>query len=534
MNPKQLFELYFSEKAFDLQSIGRKKVKKKSYRTTFLENRTAEEQFALDVAMWYGTLTYQDPDKLTVLIRMFTLLYWGGLFYKRNERWRAWAGTDMPLCASLSHRGRVMIQLPRRQPHETGNEFMEWLTAGINTSKFKKRFGATHGIDYLNLVERVPLGYGRYKRLQETKKSLPSGEHWGMNIAVGGLGQTNPFSLNRIDDFGKHGHVYIHYLPPTPDAYGGVLFACEPSAPYDMWQNKGWHVPLRVPDQGGGHHGIGGGQTYQMMGGMNWQDSTWEHIGPNDKKNLDNKIIDLTDTGWKFIKDKPEFHKNWLNQPGKYAYEQPLVSDVKPPSIFTSSYLTAHNLTLAVRTMDKLQSRNISLEKILNFQVDLSIFTQELYLKGNAFPMKFVDWEKASSVKKTKTLTGRGRIVPVDNALKMSIRQTLTSQGKCKTEGPTPTVQHIKERLNSLVTLWEKMKTYWGQVKFGKSSGRLTALGGLAILIDVEYNTLYAALSAYEEHKRQQLLNRPLPPIPPRKNKQKRKAGYFDPKDIFK
>ena len=526
-SPRELFERYIPKRAEDIGEWEINEERKYSKtRRKFLELRSPKEQFDFDVALWYGTLTYQDQDKLGVLRRMLSVFYYGGLFFKRTVsgygRWHLWANTDMPLCAAISHRGRIMVQLPRLQQGETGREFFDWIKGNISygKKKLKKRFGATHGIDYLGYAARIPLGYGRFKRLKETKKSIEGGDHWGMNIGVGGTGMINPISGQVIDDYGKHGHIYIHYLPPTFDAYGGVLFSCEPSAPYDMWSKKGRHIPLHVPDQFGGAHGIGGGQTYQVTGGMNFQNLDWEHSGPNDPKNIDNKIIDLTETGWDWIAQKPLFDKDWLGQTGRPPYEQPLSAEGPPPSIFTATYFTPHNLGLARRTAAFLfvneKTKTMDIQDILWDRKDFHHITQNIYLKKNSLPFRSSDWVHTSSVSTGKTIRGRVRIQNADRAVIFYLNKTMSSIRQAIGEGTSPSLTHIEERLEALNFLWERLKEYVAAVLTGGSSGRIPAVGGLSLLAYAEWYVLNGAITQYQEAiNRRRALIRPLPNTPP-------------------
>ncbi len=455
-----------------------------------LQQRTAEQQYELDVAMWYGTLTRGPYDVQQLLKRIFTILHWGQLYYKRDGTWRPWHQSGSPLCASLSHRGRVMVQLPKAE-NDIDQSFWNWLKG--NCSKVGTRMAATHGIDYIDLNEMIELGHFHKKRLEETKSKKYHGIHYGMNICMGGCGNTNPISGNTIRADGEHGHLYLYWLAPTRDRYGGLLISCEPSAPADMWDNRSHFWSFHVPDQYSGSHGLGGGQSYQVTGGLNWQDTEkWQHQGPNDKKNLDNKIIDLSRSGWQFLQDKPTYKLEWLTSTRGGPPPVPPMNQL--PAILRASYLTKHNLEMVKNAVDNLIKQNrIELTDLPKEQTDIRQLTSALFLRDSAQQLQTADWKNFSSVK--MTLSGRGRIVTMDTAMETLYEKTLASRDICKRSQDPPEryAKHFTDRRDAAQNVLNQIIGYFSRVQRGSRSGRLPAVGALTVLIRAEVEALNAA-----------------------------------------
>jgi len=116
--------------------------------------------------------------------------------------------------------------------------------------------------------------------------------HWGMNIALGGDGNMS-LSRKLIKANGTHGHVYFYYQSPDVDRYGAVMIGVEGSE-YGHY------------DVTGCYHGLSAKSApFSPTFGYKWhakhEPSLKKHKGP-DKYN--SMLIDLTSTGWKFLKDK--------------------------------------------------------------------------------------------------------------------------------------------------------------------------------------------------------------------------------------
>jgi len=227
---------------------------------------TPAEQYKADVAYWYGTVTSAGQTwKSDLLTRMWALMWHGGLWMRgRAGSWQAWSDADMPIASCLSHGGRVLVQLTRNADEAV----WRWLWGRDPTTDKavnpQGRHAATHGIQvaWCGLMPD-----GRPKHVRETKKG-GGGGHFGVNVAGGGLNNTNPISGNRITDDGRHGHLYIYYVKPTLAERGALLFGAEDSAPIDRAKTQ-WNqaiggffgntvlLPLTLIDLatgGGSHH----------------------------------------------------------------------------------------------------------------------------------------------------------------------------------------------------------------------------------------------------------------------------------------
>ena len=79
---------------------------------------------------------------------------------------------------------------------------------------------------------------GRHLWFTEEKAKLASnvfdsmaGRHYYKNVALGGVGNINPFSGVEIDANGAHGHLYVNYRAPQYKRFGSILLGVEGSAP---------------------------------------------------------------------------------------------------------------------------------------------------------------------------------------------------------------------------------------------------------------------------------------------------------------
>ncbi len=188
----------------------------------------------LDVGWWYGAMTAGTAGNNSVVNRLFAILWHGGLYYRpKKGPWRPWSDTDMPIATTLSRSGGVVIQYEQRwraDPTRPGTQIRlpslwDWLFAQQQPTV---RSHATHGIESGN-YGTVP--NGRPKNFKENKKDR--GNHSGINLAGGGLGNRNPITGKQIREDGRHGHLYFCHTEAAMNAPGGFLVKAESCAPLD-------------------------------------------------------------------------------------------------------------------------------------------------------------------------------------------------------------------------------------------------------------------------------------------------------------
>jgi hypothetical protein len=151
-----------------------------------------EGQVQRDAEVWLETLKNPGVESRgNILRRLFTVIRYGGLVLRHASRegseadckWKSWYETKWPIATTLSHGGRIVIQLPRKKLNsknpQTGSRydshFWKWLITGevdgdlseyVSTSGsgdqctkeqkiLFKRLGATHSLDFVKPIERV-------------------------------------------------------------------------------------------------------------------------------------------------------------------------------------------------------------------------------------------------------------------------------------------------------------------------------------------------------------------------------------------
>lgn len=183
----------------------------------------------LDVGWWYGAMTAGSAGNNSIIKRMFAILWYGGLYYRpKHGTWRPWSDTGMPIATALSRSGGVVVQYEQSLRFGgNGREetLWEWL---FEDQQPARRSHATHGIERGN--------YGtmpntRPKNFKENKKD--EGNHSGINLAGGGLGNRNAITGQRILEDGRHGHLYFCHTEAALNQPGGFLVKAESSAPLD-------------------------------------------------------------------------------------------------------------------------------------------------------------------------------------------------------------------------------------------------------------------------------------------------------------
>lgn len=287
-----------------------------------------QNQLEIDVAMWYGAMASPGAVGAHGLIRnCFHLLYYGSMAVKGQDgAWKTWRSLNWPIAMALSHGGRVLVQLPTEpnMPGMTNANFWTWLW---DYKTPRARAAATHGINRdTDPNEQLP--NGRYLHMKEVGgklaafKTSSGGAHYGIEIALGGAGNANPYSGKAVAPNGASGHLYLYYLPPAANKYGGLLIGCEGSAPPDRKQAK-------HDDQfGGGHSIFGGSNTFSGTGGLKFGGAklkdpvtgtktkvAWQDKLSGSKGSM---VIDLiTNAGAvAAIMSQPAFQAAWLGSTG--------------------------------------------------------------------------------------------------------------------------------------------------------------------------------------------------------------------------
>ncbi len=297
-----------------------------------------ETQIERDVALWFGAMTKGggEPWKVGMLKRLFSVLYFGGLMVHRRKGWRPWRHCGQPVCCSISHTARVLIAMP---PGEAGKEFWKWLwgkDGEENAMRPRGRMMATHGISSCRKTSSRL--YEVSKEVKETKGVLAGidiiNHHYGVNIALGGYGNTNPVSGRLIDERGEHGHLYIAYgrakSIQNRKRRRAILVGVEQSAPWDRYDRQRGNLitmfqgkrqkPDGVPDQYGGKHASGGHNRYSATGGDDFSykkvSSALGGFGPRRGHYIDGMYLDLSRERFEYVKSKP-FNPENLGDCGK-------------------------------------------------------------------------------------------------------------------------------------------------------------------------------------------------------------------------
>ncbi len=131
----------------------------------------------------------------------------------------------------------VSVLSAGHKTYEAGDDrFWWWLTGGrFSQGAAHTRALATHST--IRCRHPKPLPQSRLLYFDEEKAPVTSnirdsmlGRHHYKNLALGGIGNLNPFSGMKITKDGSHGHLYINYRAPGRST-GCLLLGVEGSAP---------------------------------------------------------------------------------------------------------------------------------------------------------------------------------------------------------------------------------------------------------------------------------------------------------------
>lgn len=269
-------------------------------------NNDLDRQFKRDIefislAIVQCGQSVQDKMKADSLLKSMLLLFFGQVCYRHIEDQRFYAFDTLsdtikknstlacfPIAALLLHGSRVLIEFPS----EIASQLMDWFI----TDKSSWRYLATHGISALaeaevinNHPKNTSMARPVHKRLKEDKVSgayaainllsnsitslmsnayfsastlayvqdkLDSAEHYGIDLALGGVNNRHFFSKKIIRNDGKNGHLYINFYQGfAQKKHAGLLLGIEQSAP-------------GKPDQYGGKHDLSvSHKAYSASGG---------------------------------------------------------------------------------------------------------------------------------------------------------------------------------------------------------------------------------------------------------------------------
>ena len=283
--------------------------------------KNSEDIKKYDGELWFETIRNPGSGvKKEILRRIFTTIRYGGLMIRHkqedSEFWWPYCSIGWPIACTLSHGGRILIQLPRAFPGCTGPDHSYWNWLTCDAKVLMPRVG-THStgnrkqpmpmvLDRVKVVDELKsVGFGISQGIRKLAESEVGPRSFGMNIALGGAGNTSPSTNMIISDNGDHGHVYFCYRPPLQNKYGAILIGVEGEAPGHWGQSGNFHSP-----------NIGFIDKI-----MDWRSSSTEGLFTEKWKNeemqlethgkmlkgpgnYDCTVIDLTATGWDFLRHR--------------------------------------------------------------------------------------------------------------------------------------------------------------------------------------------------------------------------------------
>jgi hypothetical protein len=157
--------------------------------------------------------------------------------------------------------------------------------------------------------ETIGVNARNTKLIGSMEAILTKHRHWGMNIAIGGAGNISQgVTKTQILSNGEHGHVYMYYMSPKENRFGGIMIGVEGS---EFGKNS----------QVGSSHTIKAESSFiGVTYGYKWnylKDIGSQGLGYGLPDKYDSLFIDLSD-GWKFLKDEMlNWDDNFVKEPAE-------------------------------------------------------------------------------------------------------------------------------------------------------------------------------------------------------------------------
>ena len=283
------------------------------------------EMMKWDADIWRETLNKGvsiEPGKRQLIENLFKIMRFGGVYVRSSRNAGDWAPFPYAIASLFSHGGRVMVQLPKLDAFEiAGQSFWQWFTAGC--TNIIQRVG-THSVSDLGdnpqyltggvlkyVVEKSGLKYGA-KQYFSGSRALGDRGSYGVNIALGGYGNSSIASNRVLTDDGSCGHMYIYYMPATQTKVGCMMIGLEGDAP-GCWGDTGnfhsWNIGFidkmrkNKPNKDMG-----------LVTGFKWKRVNKAQGGTMKVGDKDSRLVDLTRVGWQRIREMP-WQNDFVAQP---------------------------------------------------------------------------------------------------------------------------------------------------------------------------------------------------------------------------
>lgn len=215
----------------------------------------------------------QEIRAVAVYKRALLLVGSGNLQLHSDRGTEVYSGSEngLPVSSYLSHGARVMIEIPPG----SGDKLANWLTSGkANESGISRkqtqqaaiddgkivynRPAATHGVsiekakDFEEYTVKEKKGFSiGLKDFLSNKIFGKETNHFGVDLALNAaLGENDSQGNDVLKPDGDHGHIYIHYIPPTSDKPGSMLIGIEGGSPTSAKHSKTGAAEVLSPIDG--------------------------------------------------------------------------------------------------------------------------------------------------------------------------------------------------------------------------------------------------------------------------------------------